>query len=549
MSFDQSPSREQVLARVDIVTELERRGVKLIGSGKERTAKCPFHEDGSPSFGVNVDKQVWKCHAGCGGGSVVELIAKFDGRSESDVYKELAAECATTPAKPAGKPEIVKVYPYRDAAGRDVYEVVRLIPKSFRQRHRGPDGKWVWNMDGVTRVLYRLPEIQNAEEVWLTEGEKDADTLVELGFHATCNVGGAGKWLDAYTQTLAGKHVVLCGDNDKPGREHIDKVLESIAGKVQSTRRITLPEGFKDASDYRVSFRTAEEAKKAFTALRDACQMLHRGIDIPLRTMAEMEREYQDFIRLSAQISLDLGLWLPKLRESVRPLTPGDLVFILAATGVGKTAILQNIAMASVRQKIPTLLFELELGPESLFERFVGQAANLRGDQVDEFYRKGGTMGTTGLDGAFPNLLISTESRVDLATLEKWCRIAELKLGEPPRVILIDYIQLMTGTGSSRYEKFSDLAEGLRRMAKTLKATVVVTSQVRRNHESDDPSVSLSDGKESGSIENSSSLVLGAWRTAEDRQTMIVRVLKNSKGVSGQKVECKWNPTMRIEQL
>ena len=555
MSFEDSISRDQIVASVDLVEELERRGVKLIGSGNERTAKCPFHEDGSPSFGVNVPKQVWKCHAGCGGGSVIDLIAKFENRNPTEVFKELASEAkqngpAIEQKVPTTRPEpvkatISKVYSYRDAMGREVYQVVRMVPKTFRQRHQ-KNGQWVWNMEDVTRVLYRLPEVLNAKEVWLCEGEKDVETLVELGFEATCNVGGAGKWLDSYTQTLIGKDVVLCGDTDKAGREHIDKVLESLTGKVGSTRRIELP--CKDASDYRATFQTKEEAKKAFDGLRDRAAMLHKGVNLPLKTMAEMEASYQEFIALSSRVALDLSGWLPKFKETVRPLTPGDLVFILAGTGVGKTAILQNIALTSVRQKIPTVLFELELSEEALFERFVGQAGKYRGDQVESFYREGGSMGKAGLEGAFPNLLISTESKVDLASLEKWCRTAELKLGEQPRVILLDYIQLMTGSGSSRYEKFSDLAEGLKRMAKSLKAAVIVTSQVKRSTDSEDPTVSLSDGKESGSIENSSSLVLGAWRLPDNRDQMVIRVLKNSKGVSGQKIECRWSPTMRIEQ-
>ena len=56
-----------------------------------------------------------------------------------------------------------------------------MIPKSFRQRHL-VKRHFVWKMDGVTRVLYRLPEILSAEEVWIVEGEKDADNPQSLGF-------------------------------------------------------------------------------------------------------------------------------------------------------------------------------------------------------------------------------------------------------------------------------------------------------------------------------------------------------------------------------
>ena len=61
-----------------------------------------------------------------------------------------------------GKPQIVATYDYCDANGGVLYQAVRYKPKDFRQRK--PDGKggWEWNMQGVDRVLYRLPELLRA---------------------------------------------------------------------------------------------------------------------------------------------------------------------------------------------------------------------------------------------------------------------------------------------------------------------------------------------------------------------------------------------------
>lgn len=566
-------TREQVLASRDIVDELESRGVVLIGTGNQRTAKCPFHEDGSPSFSVNVSNQVWHCHSGCGGGSIVDLIAKFDGKSPKDVFAELANDAAierfdpATPFKPSkraqgppakqnaleghsdAKPVIERIYSYQDSLGGEVYQVLRMRPKTFRQRHKDANGAWKWSMDGVTRVLYRLPEITNAQEVWIVEGEKDADTLVAMGFESTCNVGGAGKWLDSYTETLAGKDVVICGDNDKAGQDHVRKVMESLAGKVASVRNVKLPSDYKDASDYAATFPTSMDAGEAFVAMRDASPLIHRGIDIPLKSIAELEAGYAAFVRESAQSKMDLALWLPAFRINCRPLVCGDLVAILAGTGVGKTAILQNIAHSLAH--VPTVMFELELSDEALFERFVSHKGDILGYKVEEAYLKEGSFGKAGLESLFANLLVCTIPKMDLETMESLCKKAELKLGRRPQLILVDYIQLMPGAGKSRYERFSDIAEGLRRMAKTLRAAVVVTSQVKRG-DGENPEVSLQDAKESGSIENSSSLVLGAWREIGDdgivADKMTIKVLKNTRGRSGRAIVCKWSPTMRITQ-
>ncbi|HAB18243.1 MAG TPA: DnaB-like helicase C-terminal domain-containing protein [Verrucomicrobiota bacterium] len=271
--------------------------------------------------------------------------------------------------------------------------------------------------------------------------------------------------------------------------------------------------------------------------------------ETPLKSISEIEADYVRLVQETTDSPIDLGRWLPGFRACCRPLIPGDLVTILAATAVGKTAILQNIAGSM--PDVPTLLFELELSGESLFERFVGQKGNFTGWQVEEAYRKGVRMGQAGLGSMFEKLLVCTLPGLSVDSLEVISRQATGKLGQPAKLILVDYIQLMTGQGSSRYERFSDIAEGLRRLAKTLLAAVVVTSQVKRT-DGEDPEVSLCDAKESGSIENSSSLVLGAWREPSieggPADKMFIRVLKNTRGTSGRLIECRWSPTMRITE-
>ncbi len=94
-----------------------------------------------------------------------------------------------------------------------LYDVVRFAPKEFRQRR----ANGAWNMDGVRRVLYHLPDLQNAVTAYIPEGEKDVDRLRAIGLTATTNVGGAGKWRDVYTQQLVAanvQRVVVLPDNE-----------------------------------------------------------------------------------------------------------------------------------------------------------------------------------------------------------------------------------------------------------------------------------------------------------------------------------------------
>lgn len=122
-----------------------------------------------------------------------------------------------------------------------LFEVVRYEPKTFRQRK--PDSTlegWTWNTKGVEKVLFRLPEILRDMErgcpIFICEGEKDTLAMVQRGFSATCNVGGAGKWVDSYSETLTGADVVILPDRDAPGRAHAQDVATKLHSKAKSIR-------------------------------------------------------------------------------------------------------------------------------------------------------------------------------------------------------------------------------------------------------------------------------------------------------------------------
>src|SRR5262249_1575088 len=97
-------------------------------------------------------------------------------------------------------------YDYTDEAGSVLFQVVRFEPKTFRQRRPDGHGGWVWNLDGVRLVPYRLPELiaalANNNPIFIVEGEKDVDRLWSLNIPATCNPQGAGKWRDDYSKNF-----------------------------------------------------------------------------------------------------------------------------------------------------------------------------------------------------------------------------------------------------------------------------------------------------------------------------------------------------------
>jgi hypothetical protein len=227
--------------------------------------RCPFHEDRNPSLSVNVATGQWNCHAGCGGGSMFE----FEMRLHHVDYGEARARILQAIGRPlppqvaAVQRQIAATYPYVDEQGQLLYEAVRYKPKGFAQRRPDPRGGWIWNMQGVRQVPYRLPGLLKAAEVIVCEGEKDADRLVAEGFAATTNSGGAGKWRTEFAEFFNDKQVVVIPDNDAPGQAHADVAARNLHSIASSVKVLNLP-GLPlkgDASDWFDQGHTADELR------------------------------------------------------------------------------------------------------------------------------------------------------------------------------------------------------------------------------------------------------------------------------------------------
>jgi len=217
---------------------------KLPGAKKTAkgwSAKCPAHDDRRASLSIAEGDNggaVLHCHAGCTPAAVVAAI----GMKLADLMPACVEPTNCKP-KADSKPRIVAQYDYRDEAGELLFQVVRFDPKDFRQRRPKLGGGWDWSVKGVRVVPYRLPQLlaEPARFVVVAEGEKDVDNLARLGVLATCNAGGAGKWMAEHTKFLLGRHVIVLADNDEAGRNHAHKVALTLQGIAASVRVVELP--------------------------------------------------------------------------------------------------------------------------------------------------------------------------------------------------------------------------------------------------------------------------------------------------------------------
>ena len=225
-------------------------------------ACCPAHEDKNPSLSIKLGDNgrllICCCRGGVGNGCSNQAILNAMGLTMSNLFPD--------GQQPAVRSRVVKVYDYK-RGGVLLAQTVRFDPKKFSQRRPNPDfdaakpeGKgnerFLWNLQGVPRdLLYREDDVLEAltakpgRAVFVVEGEKDVDTLWDLGFVATCNQMGAGKWRQEHADKLRDCNVFVVPDVDPldaktgkgVGQEHGLAVFASVKPVAKSAFLLWLP--------------------------------------------------------------------------------------------------------------------------------------------------------------------------------------------------------------------------------------------------------------------------------------------------------------------
>jgi len=281
-------------------------------------ACCPLHDDRHPSLDIDLSQDntpLMICRV-CGGGKdIAGRVLDAIGMTWEELQR-------SEPPAATARPRIVATFPYHDASGTVLYESVRVEPgrggrkKEFFQRRPSGGGRWVNDLEGVERVLYRLPALRAAAPsapVFVPEGEAKVEALLNLGLVATCNVGGAKKWLAAYTQELRGRNVILLPDNDESGREHVQLVRGHLDGAAASIKVLTLP-GLPPKGDI-IDWLKAGGTKGQLLALAEALDDGWRepiplaqpdaGV-FPLDVLPRELAEYADAVAVSMPCPVDL---------------------------------------------------------------------------------------------------------------------------------------------------------------------------------------------------------------------------------------------------
>ena len=196
---------------------------------------------------------------------------------------------------------------------------------------------------------------------------------------------------------------------------------------------------------------------------------------------------------------------------------PSDLILVAARPSMGKTAFVLNIAQhVAIKEQKAVAIFSLEMSKEQLVNRLLSleskvnsqaiRTGNMKDDEWERLIESADSIGKS-------MLLIDDTPGIGISELRSKCR--KFKLEYNLEMVIIDYLQLMTGSGKneSRQQEISDISRSLKALARELHVPVIALSQLSRAVEQrPDHRPMLSDLRESGAIEQDADVVMFIYR-------------------------------------
>jgi replicative DNA helicase len=234
-------------------------------------------------------------------------------------------------------------------------------------------------------------------------------------------------------------------------------------------------------------------------------------------------------------------------------LQQSDLIILAARPAMGKTTLVTNLAYnVATKAKKSVLFFSLEMSKEQLVDRMLADASgvdawNIRTGNLsdDDFEKLSHAMGEMAEAPLF------IDDTPGVTVLEMRTKARREAHNNPLGLIIIDYLQLMQGSGRSdgnRVQEVSEISRGLKLIARELNVPVIALSQLSRSVETRSPQVpQLSDLRESGSIEQDADIVAFIYREAyynpeTDRQNITDLIIAKHRNGPVGKVELYFHP-------
>jgi len=335
-----------------------------------------------------------------------------------------------------------------------------------------------------------------------------------------------------------------------PTTANVDKYIKIVEEKAilrnlikTANEIITL--GYDPTEEVENIMDSAE--KKIFDIMQSKNQKGYTPIkDILVETFAQIEQLYNQKQPITGVPTgfLDLDYKTAGLHGS-------ELILVAARPAMGKTAFALNIATnAAVKAKVPVAIFSLEMSKEQLVNRVLCSEAMVDSNKVktgklDE--QDWGKLASALGPLSEADIYIDDTPGISVMEIRAKCR--KLKLEKNIGLVVIDYLQLITGSGKrngSREQEISEISRSLKILAKEIDVPVIALSQLSRAVEQrPDHRPMLSDLRESGAIEQDADIVMFLYRDDyynedTDKKNIAEVILAKHRGGSTGTVELLW---------
>ena len=287
--------------------------------------------------------------------------------------------------------------------------------------------------------------------------------------------------------------------------------------------------------------------KKIFEVMQKRNQKGYASIkDILVDSFTELEKLYNQKEHVTGVPTgfIDLDYKTSGLHDS-------DLVIVAARPAMGKSAFALNIAAnAAIRAKVPVIIFSLEMSKEQMTNRILCSEAMVDSNKVrtgkidDDDWTK---LAMTSGELSEAPIYIDETPGISIMEIRAKCR--KLKLEKDIGLVVIDYIQLVQGSGkrgASREQEISEISRSLKILAKEIGVPVIALSQLSRAAEQrTDHRPMLSDLRESGAIEQDADIVMFLYRDEyynedTEKKNIAEVILAKHRGGSTGTVELLW---------
>ena len=416
--------------------------------------------------------------------------------------------------------------------GYDTRKGFLIVPTSrhfYIARNTNPEAENRYNNPkGGKPELFNARAIYNEESrpVFVVEGAFDALSIIEAGGLAVAlnSVNNYGKLLEMLTEQKTKNTLILCLDNDDHGKDTTEKLVTGLKELNISHITADIATGYKDPNE------ALKADKLAFTgaikAAESAAKPQPAGLLTLERAVSILEAVDDHYLKMPH---------FPQLSDMLKIKTH-DTIVIAADTGAGKSSLALNF-LHELQDRYPALYINLEMDEATILQRLVSIHTGIELDEIEGYKHDSNTR--SKVNAAISEIVgrkdISLLADVyDLAEIEKQIQAATAGRTEPTIVFIDTGLLVTTGNKSaSRYERFTQISEELRRISRLNNIVMfVLLQQNRAGKQDENKEPTNSSLKESGSWENDATKIMFLWRNDAAKSKELV-ITKNRSGRTG----------------